>query len=142
MESSARDEEALPKLFLRKELCGDLLDAELPLKTDLDWLLRLAEGMGLAEVRRPDGAVNVDSASESLVSVVNGCGTAILDWLTLCLPCHEAGVSDVPASMTAAFNLWHAHKLKASAYCQVCILLRCSACWNTNQLHLHSQIPA
>ena len=116
MESSARDKEALPKLFLRNELCGDLLDAELTLKTDLDWLLRLAEGMGLGEVRRPDGAVNVDSASESLVSVVNGCGSAILDWLTVCLPCHEAGVSDVPASMTAAFNLWHAHKLKDSAY--------------------------
>lgn len=105
MESSAREEEALPKLFLRNELCGDLLDAELLLKTDFDWLLRLAEGMGLAELRRPDGAVNVDSASESLVSVVNCCGTAILDWLTFCLPCHEAGVSDVPASMTAAFNL-------------------------------------
>lgn len=126
MESSAREEEALPKLFLRNELCGDLLDAELLLKTDFDWLLRLAEGMGLAELRRPDGAVNVDSASESLVSVVNCCGTAILDWLTFCLPCHEAGVSDVPASMTAAFNLWHAHNMKASAGCYPCYM--CGLC--------------
>ena len=132
MESSARDEEALPKLFLRNELCGDLLDAELLLKTDLDWLLKLAEGMGLAELRRPDGAVDVDSASESLVSVVNWCGTAILDWLTFCLPCHEAGVSDVPASMTAAFNLWHAHNMKASAGCYPCYM--CALCCNAVQV--------
>ena len=132
MESSARDEEALPKLFLRNELCGDLLDAELLLKTDLDWLLKLAEGMGLAELRRPDGAVNVDSASESLVSVVNWCGTAIPDWLTFCLPCHEAGVSDVPASMTAAFSLWHAHNMKASAGCYPCYM--CALCCTAVQV--------
>ena len=80
MESSATSDGALAKLLLRNDVCGDLLDAGLIRKMDRDWPLTLAEETVLARLRRPDGAVKVDSASESLLSpIAESWGTAILD---------------------------------------------------------------
>lgn len=71
-ESSARPpEDAFPKFLRRKELCGDRFEAGLTLKMDLVWPVRLGEELMLAWLRRPEGALNVVSASESLVSPVD-----------------------------------------------------------------------
>ena len=60
----------MPRFLRRKELWGDLLDAGLTRKTDLAWPLTLGEEFVPAAFRRPEGAVKVESASESLVSLV------------------------------------------------------------------------
>lgn len=84
---------------------------------DLVWPLALGLELLLAGFRRPEGAVNVESASESLVSLVTEVcgGRGVLDWLPADLACQEAGVSDVPASSTAALSLQKGRALFAEA---------------------------
>lgn len=83
------------------------MEAGLTRNMDLGWPLALGLELLLAGLRRPEGAVKVESVSESLVSlVIEVCGgSGLLDWLLADLACQEAGVSDVPASSTAALSL-------------------------------------
>lgn len=80
-ESSARGVEPLLLKFLRrKEVCGDLLDDGLTRNMGLVWPLMLGEDLLPAAFKRPEGVVKVESASESLVSLVTDvCGSEVLD---------------------------------------------------------------
>ena len=83
------------------------MEAGLTRNIDLVWPLILGVELLLAGFSRPEGAVKVESASESLVSLVTEVfgGRGLLDWLPADLPCQEAGVREVPASITAALSL-------------------------------------